>query len=129
MFRGGCSRAGIVHRRHLRLAQFTPEAEVEKVSRMKLVERLTHLITIFDNPALDSSKNRADGDDLLDDAYEYLMRHFATESGKSRGQFLTPSEVPYSLNRHLFGAQCSSGTLPIRIFSIRCRSISAISKR
>ena len=59
----------------------------------EMVERLTNLIAIFENPALDFSKNRADGDDLLGDAYEYLMRHFATESGKSKGQFYTPAEV------------------------------------
>ena len=53
----------------------------------EMVERLTDLIAIFENAALDFSKNRADGDDLLGDAYEYLMRHFATESGKSKGQF------------------------------------------
>ena len=47
------------------------------------VDRLTNLIGIFENKALDFSKNRADGDDILGDAYEYLMRHFATESGKS----------------------------------------------
>lgn len=40
-----------------------------------------------------SGKNRADGDGILGDAYEYLMRHFATESGKSKGQFYTPAEV------------------------------------
>ncbi len=40
-----------------------------------------------------SRKNRAEGDDILGDAYEYLMRHFATESGKSKGQFYTPAEV------------------------------------
>ncbi len=57
------------------------------------VDRLTDLISIFQNPALDFSKNRADGDDILGDAYEYLMRHFATESGKSKGQFYTPAEV------------------------------------
>ena len=57
------------------------------------VERLTNLIAIFENPALDFSKNRAEGDDILGDAYEYLMRHFATESGKSKGQFYTPAEV------------------------------------
>ncbi len=57
------------------------------------VERLTNLIAIFENPALDFSRNRADGDDILGDAYEYLMRHFATESGKSKGQFYTPAEV------------------------------------
>ena len=52
------------------------------------VERLTNLIAIFENKALDFSKNRADGDDILGDAYEYLMRHFATESGKRRGSFI-----------------------------------------
>ncbi|MEW4569505.1 type I restriction-modification system subunit M [Tautonia sp. JC769] len=57
------------------------------------VERLTNLIAIFENPALNFSKNRAEGDDILGDAYEYLMRHFATESGKSKGQFYTPAEV------------------------------------
>src|SRR5450755_3461446 len=58
-----------------------------------LVERLTNLIGIFQKPALDFSQNRAEHDDILGDAYEYLMRHFATESGKSKGQFYTPSEV------------------------------------
>jgi type I restriction enzyme M protein len=53
-----------------------------------MVERLTHLIAIFENPALDFSKSRADGDDLLRDAIR--VRHFATESGKSKGQFCTP---------------------------------------
>src|SRR5450631_3250382 len=45
----------------------------------EMVERLTNLIAIFENKALDFSKNRAEGDDILGDAYEYLMRHFATE--------------------------------------------------
>jgi type I restriction enzyme M protein len=57
------------------------------------VERLSNLIAIFQKPELDFSKNRADHDDILGDAYEYLMRHFASESGKSKGQFYTPSEV------------------------------------
>lgn len=55
------------------------------------VELLTSLIAIFQD--LDFSKNRAENDDILGDAYEYLMRHFASESGKSKGQFYTPSEV------------------------------------
>ena len=62
-------------------------------SGAEMVERLTNLIAIFENRALDFSKNRAEGDDILGDAYEYLMRHFATESGKSKGQFYTPAEV------------------------------------
>jgi type I restriction enzyme M protein len=57
------------------------------------VERLGNLIGIFENPALDFSQNRAEHDDILGDAYEYLMRHFASQSGKSKGQFYTPSEV------------------------------------
>jgi type I restriction enzyme M protein len=57
------------------------------------VDKLTNLISIFQSKLLDFSKNRADGDDLLGDAYEYLMRKFATESGKAKGQFYTPSEV------------------------------------
>ncbi|MCU0757031.1 MAG: type I restriction-modification system subunit M [Xanthomonadales bacterium] len=57
------------------------------------VDRLTNLINIFARPQLDFSQNRAEHDDILGDAYEYLMRHFATESGKSKGQFYTPAEV------------------------------------
>jgi type I restriction enzyme M protein len=57
------------------------------------VDRLSNIIAIFQRDSLDFSKNRADGDDILGDAYEYLMSHFATESGKSKGQFYTPSEV------------------------------------
>ncbi len=57
------------------------------------VGTLGNLIAIFENPALDFSKNRAENDDILGDAYEYLMRHFASQSGRSKGQFYTPSEV------------------------------------
>lgn len=59
----------------------------------EMVERLTNLINIFASPDLDFSRNRAEHDDILGDAYEYLMRHFATDSGKSKGQFYTPAEV------------------------------------
>jgi len=58
-----------------------------------MVDRLTNLVSIFQKPELDFSKNRAENDDILGDAYEYLMRHFASQSGKSKGQFYTPSEV------------------------------------
>ncbi len=57
-----------------------------------LVERLTKLIGIFEDLP-NFAKNRADGDDILGDAYEYLMMKFSVESGKSKGQFYTPSEV------------------------------------
>lgn len=57
------------------------------------VEKLTNLINIFADHRLDFSQNRAEHDDILGDAYEFLMRHFATQSGKSKGQFYTPAEV------------------------------------
>jgi type I restriction enzyme M protein len=59
----------------------------------EMVDRLSNLVSIFDNPELNFSSNRADGDDLLGDAYEYLMRNFSIQSGKSKGQFYTPAEV------------------------------------
>lgn len=59
----------------------------------EMVDRLSNLVAIFETQGLDFSRNRAEGDDILGDAYEYLMRHFATESGKSKGQFYTPAEV------------------------------------
>ena len=70
----------------------------EKLGRGKeMVDRLSKLVAIFDS--LDFRATRAAGDDLLGDAYEYLMRHFATESGKSKGQFYTPAEVSRILAR------------------------------
>jgi type I restriction enzyme M protein len=68
--------------------------DADKLGKGKeMVDRLSNLVSIFNEPGLDFSGNRAEGDDLLGDAYEYLMRHFATESGKSKGQFYTPAEV------------------------------------
>ena len=64
----------------------------DKLGRgIEIQDRLSKLVAIFDD--LDFGANRAEGDDLLGDAYEYLMRNFATESGKSKGQFYTPAEV------------------------------------
>ncbi|MFH1811034.1 MAG: type I restriction-modification system subunit M [Pseudomonadota bacterium] len=72
--------------------------DTDKLGKGKeMVDRLSRLVGIFEG--LDFGKNRADGDDLLGDAYEYLMRHFATESGKSKGQFYTPAEVSRILSR------------------------------
>src|SRR6476620_315374 len=68
--------------------------DAEKLGKGKeMQDRLSNLVALFENPGLDFSRNRAEGDDILGDAYEYLMRHFATESGKSKGQFYTPAEV------------------------------------
>src|SRR5882757_8290763 len=93
-----------------------------------MVDRLTNLIGIFQKPELDFSKNRADNDDILGDAYEYLMRHFATESGKSKGQFYTPAEVSRIMAKILgianaqtsndttvYDPTCGSGSLLLKV--------------
>lgn len=94
------------------------------------IDLLTNLINIFNKPELDFSKNRADGDDLLGDAFEYLMRNFATESGKSKGQFYTPSEVSRimaqvigisqskSPSETLYDPTCGSGSLLLKAADI-----------
>ncbi len=92
------------------------------------VEKLGNLIAIFENPALDFSQNRAENDDILGDAYEYLMRHFATESGKSKGQFYTPSEVSRIMAKAIgigpgnsiasttaYDPTCGSGSLLLKV--------------
>ncbi|MGX7092203.1 N-6 DNA methylase [Hutsoniella sourekii] len=65
----------------------------------ELVDKVSGLIAIFQNPAIDFEKNRASGDDIIGDAYEYFMMKFAQESGKSKGQFYTPSEVSRVISR------------------------------
>src|SRR5207249_8380580 len=88
--------------------------DADKLGKGKeMVDRLTNLVSIFDNPALDFRSNRAEGDDLLGDAYEYLMRHFATESGKSKGQFYTPAEVSRIIAKLIGVHGAKSGTQTI----------------
>jgi type I restriction enzyme M protein len=96
-------------------------------SGKEMVERLTNLIAIFENPALDFSKNRADGDDLLGDAYEFLMRHFATESGKSKGQFYTPAEVSRVIAQVL-GIRDAATTNKTTVYDPTCGSGSLLLK-
>ena len=101
-------------------------ADDDKLGKGKeMVDKLTNLIAIFENPALDFSKNRAGGDDILGDAFEYLMKNFATESGKSKGQFYTPSEVSRVMAKVLsihdatnkttfYDPTCGSGSLLLK---------------
>lgn len=97
-------------------------------SGKEMVDRLSNLIAIFEDRDLDFSRNRADGDDILGDAYEYLMRHFATESGKSKGQFYTPAEVSRviaqvicigsaktSNDTTVYDPTCGSGSLLLKV--------------
>ena len=101
--------------------------DADKLGRGKeMQDRLSNLVAIFEDPGLDFSRNRAEGDDLLGDAYEYLMRHFATESGKSKGQFYTPAEVSRIMARvigiraatsadtTIYDPTCGSGSLLLK---------------
>lgn len=103
-------------------ADFNDEEKLGKGKEMQ--DRLSKLVTIFSD--LDFRGSRAEGDDLLGDAYEYLMRHFATESGKSKGQFYTPAEVSRILakvvginsktrqDHTVYDPTCGSGSLLLK---------------
>ncbi|RUP05932.1 MAG: SAM-dependent DNA methyltransferase [Mycobacterium sp.] len=104
------------------LADFNDEEKLGKGKEMQ--DRLSALVTIFAD--LDFRRSQAEGDDLLGDAYEYLMRHFATESGKSKGQFYTPAEVSRILakvvgigpktkqDQTVYDPTCGSGSLLLK---------------
>lgn len=105
-------------------AHFNDEAKIGKGEEM--IDKLTDLISIFQRPELDFKNNKAEDDDLIGDAYEYLMRNFATASGKSKGQFYTPAEVSRILakvidiskckdkNATIYDPACGSGSLLVR---------------
>ena len=106
----------------INLTDFNDEEKLGRAQAM--VDRLTKLVAIFEG--LDFGRNRAEGDDLLGDAYEYLMRHFATESGKSKAQFYTPAEVSRTMamvidlgkatraDQSIYDPTCGSGSLLLK---------------
>ena len=106
------------------VADFNDSDKLGKGKDMQ--DRLSNLVAIFDTPGLNFSNNRAEGDDILGDAYEYLMRNFATESGKSKGQFYTPAEVSRimakvigindtkSQDQTIYDPTCGSGSLLLK---------------
>ena len=103
-------------------ADFNDDSKLGRGKEMQ--DRLSRLVAVFNG--LDFRANRAEGDDLLGDAYEYLMRHFATESGKSKGQFYTPAEVSRVMaqvigigadtrqDQTIYDPTCGSGSLLLR---------------
>lgn len=113
-------------------ADFNDEGKLGAGKEMQ--DRLSKLVAIFDG--LDFRANRAEGDDLLGDAYEYLMRHFATESGKSKGQFYTPAEVSRIMawvvgigpdtrpDQTIYDPTCGSGSLLLKAADEAPRGIS-----
>lgn len=108
-------------------ADFSDESKLGKGK--DLVQTVSNLIGIFQSSGLNFGKNQASDDDLMGDAYEYLMKHFATESGKSKGQFYTPAEVSrvmakvIGLNKEtrpnvsIYDPTCGSASLLLRALS------------
>ena len=105
-------------------ADFSDENKLGKGK--DLVETVSKLIAVFQRDELDFSNNRAADDDLIGDAYEYLMKNFASESGKSKGQFYTPAEVSRIMAKvigigkderqmiSIYDPTCGSGSLLLR---------------
>ncbi|MGB4590231.1 MAG: class I SAM-dependent DNA methyltransferase [Clostridiaceae bacterium] len=112
------------------LSGIIDKADFDDVTKLgsgqEMVEKLTNLVAIFQNESLDFRKNRAGGDDIIGDAYEYLMKNFASQSGKSKGQFYTPAEVSRTMakvigisgstvaSQTLYDPTCGSGSLLIK---------------
>ena len=113
-------------------ADFNDDSKLGRGKEMQ--DRLTKLVAIFES--LNFRANRVEGDDLLGDAYEYLMRHFATESGKSKGQFYTPTEVSRIMaqiigigpdtqqDETIYDPACGSGSLLLQAADIAPRGLS-----
>ncbi|MEM9569652.1 MAG: type I restriction-modification system subunit M [Bacteroidota bacterium] len=89
------------------------------------VKRLTALVAIFEDEKLNLGTHKRSGDDILGDAYEYFMKQFATQSGKSKGQFYTPAEVSRLMAKLLdlrkatpsdtvYDPTCGSGSLLLK---------------
>lgn len=106
------------------IVDFNDENKLGKGKDM--IDALTGLIEVFQDPELDFSNNRADDNDVLGDAYEYLMKKFASEAGKSKGQFYTPSEVSRVMAKILKIDKSTKS--PIEVYDMACGSGSLLIK-
>jgi type I restriction enzyme M protein len=95
---------------------------------------LSKMVSLFKDK-FNFSRNREDDDDILGDAYEYLMKNFASVSGKSKGQFYTPAEVSRIMARlidmkdakpsqKLYDMTCGSGSLLLKAAAETPRGVS-----
>lgn len=85
--------------------------------------RLKHLIEDFADPRLDLRPSRIGKNDVIGDTYQFLIKQFASDSGKKGGDFYTPAEVSELLARllqpkrgdRICDPACGSGSLLIRV--------------
>jgi type I restriction enzyme M protein len=111
-----------------KLSDFPDFNDENKLGKGKdLIDTVSNLVLIFNDPKLNFSANNAEGDDILGDAYEFLMRHFATESGKSKGQFYTAAEVSRVLAK-VIGINRRNSTTQTKAYDPTCGSGSLLLK-
>ncbi len=83
---------------------------------------LKHLLEDFSDTKLDLRPSILSGNDVIGDAYEYLISHFASDAGKKGGEFFTPSAVSTLLAKlveakegdRIYDPTCGSGSLLIK---------------
>ena len=84
--------------------------------------RLKNLIIDFSDKTLDLRPSVLEGNDIIGDAYEFLIANFASDAGKKAGEFYTPPQVSTlvaKLTKSQPGARicdptCGSGSLLIK---------------
>ncbi len=83
--------------------------------------RLKNLLADFSE--LDLRPSNLEGNDVIGDAYEFLIAHFASDAGKKAGEFYTPSQVSTLLAKlvepkegdRVADPACGSGSLLLKV--------------
>lgn len=84
---------------------------------------LKHLLEDFSDSELDLSPSALQNNDVMGDAYEYLISNFASDAGKKGGEFFTPPEVSTLIAKivsdrtgvKIYDPTCGSGSLLIKV--------------
>ena len=84
--------------------------------------RLKNLLEDFADDRLQFDESHLDNNDVIGDAYMYLIEHFASDAGKKAGEFFTPKEVSTLLAKltksnpgsRICDPTCGSGSLLIK---------------
>jgi len=100
---------------------FNSESELGRTKERNAA--LKHLIEDFAADELDLRPSMLDGNDVIGDAYEFLIANFASDAGKKGGEFYTPGEVSTLLAKlvgakdgdRIYDPTCGSGSLLIKV--------------
>jgi len=103
-----------------RNVDFNSEIKLGKTKERNSI--LKHLLEDFSDSRLDLRPSKLNGNDVIGDAYEYLIAHFASDAGKKGGEFFTPSTVSTLLAKlvsakegdRIYDPTCGSGSLLIK---------------